>query len=253
MDRLGDRRAGPAKIRCMASSPTRTPLLMLPGLLCDERLWRDQRDALADVADTQVPDLTRDADIGAMARRVLAAAPERFALAALSMGGYVAFEILRQAPQRVSRLALLATSASVDTPQRAAVRRASLAMAESGRFAGVTRKLLPQLVHADHAEGEVGEVVMAMAQRVGREAFLRQQRAILERPDSRAMLRSLDRPALIAVGEDDRMTQPEESRRLHALIPHSQLHVFTRCGHLPPLEKPEETSALLREWLLSPH
>ena len=117
--------------------------------------------------------------------------------------------------------------------------------------AGDRARLQPQA--AADAEGEVGEVVMAMAQRVGREAFLRQQRAILERPDSRAMLRSLDRPALIAVGEDDRMTQPEESRRLHALIPHSQLHVFTRCGHLPPLEKPEETSALLREWLLSPH
>lgn len=208
---------------------------------------------MADVADTQVPDLTRDEDISAMARRVLDNAPDRFALAALSMGGYVAFEILRQAPRRVIRVALLATSASIDTPRRAAVRRASLAMAESGRFAGVTRKLLPQLVHADHVDGEVGEVVMAMAQRVGREAFLRQQRAILERPDSRAMLPSLDLPTLIGVGEEDWMTPPEESRRLHASIPHSRLHVFTRCGHLPPLEKPEETSALLREWLLSPH
>ncbi|WP_141454058.1 alpha/beta fold hydrolase [Pseudoxanthomonas sp. z9] len=231
-----------------ASSP-RPTLLLLPGLLCDARLWRDQVEDLADLAEISVPDLTLDDSVGAMAARVLAQAPARFALGALSMGGYVAFEILRQAPQRVERLALLSTSARADPPKRAAVRRASLAMAERGRFAGVTRKLLPQLVHASRVDTPVGEEVMAMAERVGRDAFLRQQRAILERPDSQPLLPTLSMPAVVGVGDDDRMTAPEESRILQTGIAGARLHVFADCGHLPPMEKPRETNDLLRAWL----
>lgn len=233
----------------MSDLPPRLPVLLLPGLLCDARLWRDQVAGLADIAEVAVPDLTRDNSVGALAARVLADAPERFALGALSMGGYVAFEILRQAPQRVTRLALLATSARADPPKRAAVRRASLAMAERGRFAGVTRKLLPQLVHASQVDTPVGEEVMAMAERVGRDAFLRQQRAILERPDSLPLLPALAMPTVIGVGDDDRMTAPEESRILRDGIAGARLHVFTGCGHLPPMEKPQETTELLRAWL----
>lgn len=233
----------------MPVSSPRPSLLLLPGLLCDARLWRDQVEGLADLADITVPDLTLDDSVGAMAARVLAQAPARFALGALSMGGYVAFEILRQAPQRVERLALLSTSARADPPKRAAVRRASLALAERGRFAGVTRKLLPQLVHASRVDTPVGEEVMAMAERVGRDAFLRQQRAILERPDSQPLLPTLSMPTVVGVGDDDRMTAPEESRILQTGIAGARLHVFTDCGHLPPMEKPRETNDLLRAWL----
>lgn len=233
----------------MPVSSPRPSLLLLPGLLCDARLWRDQVEGLADLADITVPDLTLDDSVGAMAARVLARAPARFALGALSMGGYVAFEILRQAPQRVERLALLSTSARADPPKRAAVRRASLALAERGRFAGVTRKLLPQLVHASRVDTPVGEEVMAMAERVGRDAFLRQQRAILERPDSQPLLPTLSMPTVVGVGDDDRMTAPVESRILQTGIAGARLHVFTDCGHLPPMEKPRETNDLLRAWL----
>ena len=225
------------------------PLLLLPGLLCDERLWREPAAALAGVAPVHHADLTRDDSVAGMAARVLAAAPPVFALAGLSMGGYVAFEILRQAPQRVARLALLDTSARLDPPRRMMVRQAGLALAEAGRFAGVTRKLLPQLVHESRVDGEVGEEVMAMAQRVGREAFLRQQRAIIGRPDSLPLLPAIAVPTLVGVGEDDRMTPPEESRLLHERIPGARLHVFARCGHLPPMEAPRETAAVLRDWL----
>lgn len=225
------------------------PLLLLPGLLCDARLWRDPATALADVATVQQADLTRDDTVAGMAARVLASAPPVFALAALSMGGYVAFEILRQAPQRVARLALMDTTARLDPPKRRAVRRAGLAMAETGRFAGVTRKLLPQLVHESRVDSAVGEEVMAMAQRVGRDAFLRQQRAIIERPDSEQLLPAIAVPTLLGVGEDDRMTLPEETRLMHDRIPGARLHVFARCGHLPPMEVPQETTAVLRDWL----
>jgi len=228
------------------------PLLLLPGLLCDERLWRDPAAALAAVADIHHADLTRDDSVAGMAARVLASAPPVFALAALSMGGYVAFEILRRAPQRVARLALLDTSARLDPPKRMLVRQAGLAMAEAGRFAGVTRKLLPQLVHESRVDSEVGDEVMAMAQRVGLAAFLRQQRAIIDRPDSEPLLPTIAVPTLLGVGEDDRMTLPEETRRMHALIPGARLHVFARCGHLPPMEVPQETATVLRDWLTTP-
>jgi len=228
------------------------PLLLLPGLLCDERLWRDPAVALADVAHVQHGDLTRDDSVAGMAARVLAAAPPVFALAALSMGGYVAFEILRQAPQRVARLALLDTSARLDPPKRRLVRQAGLALAEAGRFAGVTRKLLPQLVHESRVDSGIGEEVMAMAQRVGLDAFLRQQRAIIDRPDSEPLLPTIAVPTLLGVGEDDRMTLPDETWLMHARIPGARLHVFPRCGHLPPMEVPQETAAVLRDWLTAP-
>lgn len=225
------------------------PVLFLPGLLCDATLWRAQIDDLADIAAPVVADLTLDDSVAAMAARTLAAAPPRFALAALSMGGYVAFEIMRQAPERVTRLALLATSASPDDAARATERRGAIDSLRLGKFIGVTARLLPQLVHPSHVEGAVGEAVTAMAQRVGRDAFLRQQQAILTRPDSRPTLSTITVPTIVGVGDGDRLTPPAASRAIHADIAGSALHVFEGCGHLPAMEAPGETSALLRGWL----
>lgn len=228
----------------------RTPLLLLPGLLCDAGLWAPQADALADVAEVQVADLSQDDRVEAMAARVLAQAPARFALAGLSMGGYVAFEILRQAPERVSRLALLDTTAAPDSPERALQRRRSLAILKRGRFLGVTQQLLPTLVHPRHVHGPVGQAVQAMAQRVGPEAYRRQQTAILHRPDSRPLLPTLTPPTLVLGGADDALTPPAVVRALAEQIPGAQLHTLPDCGHLPTLEQPEATSALMRHWLL---
>lgn len=230
--------------------PERLPLLLLPGLLCDQRLWRDQARALGDIAEPSIPDLTLDDSLSAMASRVLDAAPKRFALTALSMGGYVAFEILRQQPERVTRLALLDTSAGIDSPQRVSQRMAGVQSLKHGRFFGVTARMLPQLVHAHHVHGPVGEEVQAMAKRVGGEAFLRQQNAILNRPDSRPLLPSIAIPTLIAVGDSDVLTPPGESEEMHRQIAGSSYHVFAECGHLPPMEMPGATSQLLRRWLL---
>ena len=227
------------------------PIVFLPGLLCDETLWRAQALDLADVATPFIADLTRDESITAMAQRTLATAPERFALAALSMGGYVAFEVLRQAPERVTRLALLDTSAAPDDEERIARRKAGIASLKVGKFAGVTRRLLPRLVHAGHVDGPVGADVRAMAERVGAEAYMRQIRAIMDRPDSRPLLPSIAIPTLVAVGDDDQLTPPPEAEEIHRGIVGSRFHVFEDCGHLPALEQPEETSALLRDWLES--
>lgn len=227
----------------------KTPLLFLPGLLCDARLWRDQATALDDIADPLIADMTADDSMEAMASRILQTAPERFALAALSMGGYVAFEILRQAPQRVTRLALIDTSAAPDSSKRAAARRMALASVKAGRFLGVTNRLLPQLIHERNLNTDIGREVQAMAQRVGVEAYARQQNAILNRPDFRPVLPTIAIPTLIGVGDSDVLTPPRDAEQMHAAIAGARLHVFQECGHLPPMEAPGETSEVLRAWL----
>jgi pimeloyl-ACP methyl ester carboxylesterase len=225
------------------------PLLLLPGLLCDARLWRDPIAGLAGLADCQVADLTQDDTLRAMAGRVLQDAPERFALAGLSMGGYVAFEILRLAPERVTHLALFDTSARADSPEAARKRRGLMALTRTGQFRGVTPRLLPSLLHPDAVDGPLGHEVRAMADRVGREAFLRQQLAILQRPDSRPLLPAIACPTLVAVGEQDILTPPELAAEIAAGIPGARLHRIPGAGHLPSMEQPAATTALLRDWL----
>lgn len=225
-------------------------LLLLPGLLCDEWLWHAQVAALADIADIVVADLTQDATIGEMAARALSKAPQTFALAGLSMGGYVAFEIMRQAPERVTRLALLDTNAIPDDPVRSAQRHAAIKSLRFGKFTGVTRRLLPQLLHESKIQTAVGEGVRAMADRVGADTFVRQQTAIFSRTDSRPLLQHIDIPTLVAVGDSDVLTPRADSVLIHEGIRGSRFHVFKECGHLPPLELPDETSSVLRQWLI---
>ena len=223
-------------------------LLLLPGLLCDDRLWRDQASALADVAEIKIADLTRDDSLDAMADGAIAGMPDRFALAGLSMGGYVAFAILRRAPGRVARLCLLDTSARPDTPEQARRRRGLLALARTGRFRGVTPRLLPQLLHPGRLT-ELGDEVMAMAERVGKDAFLRQQLAILKRPDSRPNLPGIRVPTVVVVGAEDQLTPPDHAAEIAAKVPGAELHILKDCGHLAPIERPAEVSHLMRCWL----
>ncbi|WP_375271490.1 alpha/beta fold hydrolase [Sphingomonas sp.] len=181
------------------------PVVFLPGLLCDQSLWRRQIDALADCCAPFVADLTLDDSIAAMAERTLTAAPPSFSLVALSMGGYVALEIVRQAPERVRRLALIDTSARPDTPERTRERLRGIQSLERGKFLGVSRPLLRPLVHRAHWEDAVATAMQAMAGRVGKSASVRQQRAIMDRPDSRDHLGDIAVPTLIVVGRQDRI------------------------------------------------
>ena len=226
-------------------------LLLLPGLLCDARLWRDQLAALAPLARPVVADLTLDDGAEAMAARALAAIDGPFALAGLSMGGYVAFEILRVAPGRVTRLALLDTSARPDTPEQTRRRRGLISLSRSGQFRGVTPRLLPQLIHPSRLETPLAAEVMAMAERVGQEAFLRQQAAIMHRPDSRPDLARIAVPTLVGVGADDVLTPPHLAEEMAAMIPGARLRRFADAGHLPTMEVPEAVNAALAAWLVA--
>ncbi|BBK42988.1 hydrolase [Allostella vacuolata] len=231
----------------------RQPLVLLPGLLCDAALWRPVTDALAAEAAAVVADLTLDETVQDMARRVLEWAPRRFALAGLSMGGYVAQEIMRQEPERVVRLALLDTSARDDSDEQRRRRRGLIALATQGKFKGVTPRLLPLLVHPDRLEdAPLVETVTGMAERVGRAAFLRQQTAILGRPNGVADLARIDCPTLVLCGRQDALTPPEVHDEMAFHVPGADLVQIDDCGHLAPLERPEAVVAALRAWLARP-
>lgn len=228
------------------------PLILLPGLLCDAALWRPQVEGLAAVAEPLIIDLTKDDSFPAMARRALAAAPPNFALAGLSMGGYVAQEIMRQAPDRVEKLALLDTSARADTPEQTARRRGLIELSEKGEFKGVTPRLLPLLIHsARHEDEPLGAIVMGMAERVGKEAFLRQQKAIMGRPDGREDLRRIACPTLVLCGRQDALTPLALHEEIAGLVPGAKMIVVEDCGHLSTLEKPATVTAAMRQWLLA--
>ncbi|MDH3703569.1 MAG: alpha/beta hydrolase [Alphaproteobacteria bacterium] len=229
----------------------RIPLLLVPGLLCDAALWRHQAEHLGDIADISVGETTRDETMPAMARRVLERAPSAFALAGLSMGGYVCLEIMRQAPERVRRLALLDTAAIADDAARRKQRQDLTTLAETGKFKGVTPRLLPLLIHPERLDDAAltGEV-MAMAGRVGKAAFLMQQRAILSRTDSRPGLGAIDVPTLVLCGRQDALTPVARHVEMASAIPGARLGVIEDCGHLSTMERPEAATALMRDWLL---
>ena len=226
------------------------PLLLLPGLLNTRRLWESQIADLADVAEVTVPELWHHASIGEMAEAALKVAPERFSLGGFSMGGYVAFEILRRAPARVERLALMDTQATPDTPEATARRRGFVEQTKMGRFHGVQPSLLPQIVHRSRlADQSVIQPIVEMAAEVGADGFCRSQVAMIDRPDSRPLLVEIKQPTLVLVGRQDIATPLIRAEEMAADISHSQLVVIETCGHMSPLEKPAEVSAALRRWL----
>jgi len=231
----------------------RVPLVLVPGLLCDRLLWEPQIAHLAEVADAWVADHTRHDSMAAIARAILAEAPaERFALAGLSMGGFVCFELMRRAPERVTRLALLDTRATPDTPEQSAARRALVARAARGEFAAVADELLGLYLPPERRDGELAAIGRRMALNVGPEAFARQEQAIIGRPDSRPDLPGYRCPTLVLCGREDRATPLAGSEEIARAIPGARLRVIERCGHLSTLERPAETGAALRAWLLEP-
>lgn len=226
------------------------PLLLVPGLACDEDLWAEQAAALGDAVDVRVADVTAGTSVAAMARAVLAGAPERFALAGLSLGGYVVLEVLRQAPERVARVALLDTSARPEAPEQTVRRRALLALGESDGFGAVLDALWPVEV----APGRQDDAALrrrfdAMSLRVGWPAFRRQQEAIIGRSDSRPGLSGVRVPALVLCGRDDAITPLELSQEMATGLPDAELVVLDGCGHLSAWERPDEVTAALRAWL----
>ena len=224
-------------------------LILLPGLLNDAELWRDQISGLADVARCQVADLTRGESLRELAEQVLADAEPTFALAGFSMGGYVAQEIARIAPGRIERLALIDTTIRADTPERAAQRRAVNASASGeGAFLGVADRLMASYVDASRLDDkDLTGRIQAMTQRLGREVFLRQNG--LPREDGAAALRALRCPIIVICGEHDAITPLAGQHEMARAIGCTHMVVIPDAGHMTPMEAPQAVNAALRRWL----
>jgi pimeloyl-ACP methyl ester carboxylesterase len=226
------------------------PVVLVPGLNCSARLYADQIPALWRFGPVQVADHTRDSSMDAIAARILAAAPQRFALAGLSMGGYLALTIVRHAPERVQKLALLDTSARPETPEQTERRRPQIALAESGRFAEVPALQFPVFVHRNRQGDEaLRERVRTMAEETGAQAFLRQQHALMTRADSRPSLTAIRCPTLVLVGDGDELTPPPLSQEIAAGVAGSRLVIVADCGHLSTMEQPDAVNRALVEWM----
>jgi pimeloyl-ACP methyl ester carboxylesterase len=226
------------------------PIIFVPGLLCSARLYAPQLPAVWPFGAVTIADHRRDATVDAVARRILDNAPPRFCLAGLSYGGYVAFAVMRAAPERVAKLALLDTQARPDSEEAKAGRRRLIGMAQEGKLNDVVELLTPKfLSERRHKDEALKQTVREMARETGVEAFINQQRAIMDRPDCRPLLKDITRPTLVLVGENDALTPPELSREMADGITGARLAVIPDCGHLSTIEQPGAVNAALAEWL----
>jgi len=230
----------------------RSHVVFASGQLLTLDTWAPQAVALAEDHDLHFADHTQDETIAGMAARLLAEAPARFHLVAHAMGGFTAFEVMRQAPERVISLVLIATLAPNDGPAQTERRQGYIRLVESGQFAGVVEERIPILVHpARREDAPLLTVVRRMAADTGAETFLRQQRAIMSRADSRPSLSAIAVPTLVIRGAQDGITTPAHVDEILAGISGARFEEIADCGHLPTLEKPVTTNRILAEWLSS--
>jgi len=225
-------------------------LYLLPGLLCDRSLWRHQIEVLSQNYEVHVADFSSGDRIEAYADMVIDQAPEQFSLAALSMGAYVAFEIVKREPERVKRLALLDASPYADLPEHGEYRTSMMSLCKENGLGDVMEASLPLLIHSSrYQDEELVKTIDAMAHRVGVEGFLQQQTALLNRCDYFDGLKNIQCPTAIIVGRQDGMTPVKVSKKMHDEIPNSNLVEIENCGHLSTMEQPEAVTAVLRYWL----
>ncbi|MBR1191264.1 alpha/beta hydrolase [Bradyrhizobium sp. AUGA SZCCT0169] len=226
------------------------PILLVPGLACSPRLFGPVVPALWQLGPVTVANHKRDDNMGAIARRILAEAPPRFALAGHSMGGYIAFEIMRQAPERVAKLALISTQARPDTGEATTRRQGMIARAKGGEYRAVLDELFPGFVHPSRqGDAALRQLVQDMGDDIGPEGFVRQQTAVIGRPDSRPTLAWIRCPTLVLTGDQDNTIPNSLSMEMASGIPGAKLVVLANCGHLPQVEAPQETADALTEWL----
>jgi len=228
------------------------PILLVPGLLSSPRIFAPVLPALWRFGPVTVANHVRDDNMGAIARRILAEAPPRFALAGHSMGGYIAFEIMRQAPDRVAKLALINTQARSDTPEATERRRGMMARARAGQYHAMLDEFFPGLVHPSrHGDASLRQLIHDMGDDVTVDGFIRQQTATMARSDSRPSLAWIKCPTLVLTGDEDNTIPNSLSKEMADGIHGAKLVILQDCGHMPQPEQPEATTAALVEWLRS--
>jgi pimeloyl-ACP methyl ester carboxylesterase len=225
-----------------------TRLILLPGLACNEAVWRSQLQALAPWQPRVADVATRAESIPAMAELLLREHEGPLALCGASMGGMVAMEAARQAPERIARLALLGTDARADSPEMIALREAAIELFAQGRSREVIEPNIAMAFHPDHAAA-LAQDYLEIVLSAGDAQLIAQNRAVIARPDQRPHLPRLRCPVLVMCGEDDRLTPPERSREIASSVPQAKLVLVPRCGHMLTMERPEIVNAALAEWL----
>ena len=227
-----------------------TPIVLVPGLASSARIYAPVIPALWRFGPVMVANHIRDDSMAAIAARLLSEAPPRFALAGHSMGGYIALEIMRQAPERVAKLALINTQARPDTPEATARRRVLMERARRGELRALREESFPELVHPSRRDdAEILKLVHAQDEDVGVEGYLRQQTAVIARVDSRPTVSTIKCPTLVLTGDADNTIPNALSKEMAEGIAGARLMVLDRCGHLPQAEQPEATARALTEWL----
>ncbi|WP_299916774.1 alpha/beta fold hydrolase [uncultured Roseobacter sp.] len=226
------------------------PLVLLPGMMCDARLFGPQIAELSADLAVMVAPITQGERIEEIASSLLDQLPTRFALAGLSMGGIVAMEILRRAPDRVTRIALMDTNPLAETPQIAAAREPQIVAARTGRMLDVMREeMKPNYLAPGAHQQDVLNLVMDMAETLGAEVFVRQSRALQRRRDQQSTLRKCKVPTLVLCGRHDALCPVKRHEFMSELIPYATLRIMEHAGHLPTLEQPSETTQALRDWM----
>lgn len=227
-----------------------TPLILLPGMMCDARLFGPQIEALSGKMPVMTFPLHQHDSVEALAAEILAHAPPAFALAGLSMGGIVAMEVLRQAPARTQKLALLDTNPLAETSEVKARRAPQIEAVKNGKLRNVMRdEMKPNYLADGPHQGAILDLCMAMATDLGPEAFLRQSHALMNRPDQRQTLSAYSGKTLVLCGREDGLCPVERHQLMHDLLPNSVFEIIEEAGHLPTLEQPNKTTAALIRWL----
>lgn len=230
-----------------------TPLLFLPGMMCDARLFGPQTAHFSGGRAVHHAPISGEDSVEALAASVLTGAPPRFALAGLSMGGIVAMEVLRQAPERVERIALLDTNPLAEVEAVKARRGPQIEKARVGLLEEVMREeMIPNYFAAPDGQQPLRDLCLQMAQDLGPEVFVRQSLALRDRPDQSETLRRFAGPALVLCGRHDALCPVARHELMADLLPKARLTIIEGAGHLPTLEQPEDTNAALARWLEMP-
>jgi pimeloyl-ACP methyl ester carboxylesterase len=226
------------------------PIVLVPGLNCTAEVYAAAVPALWQFGSVLIPDHKRGSSMAEIAAAILAEAPPRFALAGFSLGGYIAFELLRQAPERITRLALIDTMARLDTPEGLQKRHDAIRLAQQGKHHQLVAANFPASVHPDNANNPaIREFSLRMALANGPEVYIRQQQAIIGRADSTPDLAGIRVPTTVIVGEADTITPVADAQAMAATIPGANLVVIERAGHMSPTEQPEAITQALVGWL----
>ena len=224
-------------------------LVLIPGLVCDQQVWQHQHKFLQDIAEITIIPADSGETMESMAAYALNLAPNVFALAGFSMGGYIALEMLRQAPHRITRLALLDTSSKSDTSEKFESRLKAIAACKSGNFNGVIEGMFEVLLHSDHQQSSLRAFVKDMAMRVGSDTFCLRHKAMMTRCDSTELLLQTKIPVRAICGRQDAMSSVQDHEEIADNASHGKLSIIEECGHMTILERPHAATTLLRDWM----